>query len=249
MLPISIFAASPKAFSLSVSASAMPCHVKIIQRPFYDLDDLIGRHTLHYSRARRPSVNNVPSQLAHRRLKFQCSSCAGVRFLWFLWLLVRLTGNSKPPPPSNLQRTRLSRAEGGVRGKRKETIHGNKLIPPSCSTVTPAYLRVVLHDPADLCDHIDATLSVQSVDELCQVRFTVPDGPVLQCGVRPLVIGGVAVAKGRHLSLCGVGQQLVEVDPLGANLGRHQLQNIHPYERTETKNEANLEPNPAWKLK
>lgn len=92
----------------------------------------------------------------------------------------------------------------------------------------PAYLWVVLHDAADLLHHVDAALSVQCVNQLGQVGVAVPDGPVLQRGVRPLVIRRVAVGKGGHLPLCGVGQRLVDVYPLRAHLSRHQLQDIHP---------------------
>lgn len=92
----------------------------------------------------------------------------------------------------------------------------------------PPYLWVVLHDAADLLHHIDAALPVQGVDQLGQVGVAVPDGPVLQGGVCPLVIGRVAIGEGSHLPLCGVGQRLIDVDPLGAHLGRHQFQNIHP---------------------
>ncbi|TNN85000.1 hypothetical protein EYF80_004654 [Liparis tanakae] len=66
------------------------------------------------------------------------------------------------------------------------------------TTVSPphihsAHLWVVLHDTADLLHHVDAALSVQGVDQLGQVGVAIPDGPMLQRGVRPLVIRRVAV--------------------------------------------------------
>lgn len=56
------------------------------------------------------------------------------------------------------------------------------------TSIQPAYLWVVLHDTTDLLHHVNAALAVQGVNQLGQVGVAVPDGPVLQCGVRPLVI-------------------------------------------------------------
>lgn len=128
--------------------------------------------------------------------------------------------NHKPleGPSIWLFRTHIGRAGMWLQVKKKRKKKKKK---------DATYLWVVLHHPADLRHYVNATLPVQSVDQLWQVGFAVPDGPVLQGGISTLVVGRVAVWKGCQLSLRGVGQQLVEVDPLGAHLSRHQLEDVH----------------------
>lgn len=87
--------------------------------------------------------------------------------------------------------------------------------------LSSAYLGVVLHHTADLLHHVDAPLTVQGVNQLGQVRVAVADGPVLQGGVRPLVVRWVTIGEGRHFPLSDVGQGLVHIYPLGSHLGRH----------------------------
>lgn len=87
--------------------------------------------------------------------------------------------------------------------------------------LSPAYLGVVLHHTADLLHHVDAPLTVQGVNQLGQVCVVVADGPVLQGGVRPLVVRRVTIGEGRHFPLRDVGQGLVDIYPLGSHLGRH----------------------------
>lgn len=103
----------------------------------------------------------------------------------------------------------------------------------SCPPICSLYLWVVLHDTADLLYYINAALSVQGVDQLGQVGVTVPDGPVLQRGIRPLVIWRVAIGEGGHLPLRGVGQRLINVYPVGAHMSCHQPQDIHPWAEWE----------------
>ena len=103
----------------------------------------------------------------------------------------------------------------------------------SCPRIHAAYLWVVLHDTADLLHHVNTALSMQGIDQLGQVGIAVADGPVLQRGIRPLVVRRVAIWEGGDLPLCGVGQWLIHVYPLGAHLSRHQLQDIHPWAEKE----------------
>lgn len=96
-----------------------------------------------------------------------------------------------------------------------------------------AYLRIVFHDAPYLLHHVNAAVAVQGVDELGQVSVPVADGPVLQGSVCPVVVRLVAIGEGCHLALCGIGQGLVHVDPLAANLSCHQLQDVHTWVKRE----------------
>lgn len=98
---------------------------------------------------------------------------------------------------------------------------------------SPAYLGVVLHHTADLLHHVDASLTVQGIDQLSQVRIAVTDGPVLQRSIRPLVVRRVTIGEGRHFPLSDVGQGLVHIYPLGSHLGCHYFQDIHPWTQRE----------------
>lgn len=92
-----------------------------------------------------------------------------------------------------------------------------------------AYLRIVFHDAPYLLHHVNAAVAVQGVDELGQVGVPIADGPVLQGSVCTLVVRLVAVGECCHFTLCGIGQGLVHVNPVAANLSCHQLQDVHTW--------------------